>query len=352
MDLSGLYQRVGAWLDETGPVNDIVISSRVRLARNLAGFFFCGQADEAQQRQVLEFVREKLTATDVQGSLWYVPMEQVTALQRQVLTERHLISRELAETGGPRAVALTPDESLAVMVNEEDHLRIQMMANGLQLRETYERICRVDEQLEGQVEYAFSAEYGYLTACPTNTGTGMRVSVMLHLPALKMTGEIEKVLRAAKDLRLAVRGLYGEGSEPVGDFYQLSNQTALGKTEEQIIDDLTRHAVEPMVEYERRARKKLSEGKATALDDKIFRAKGILSHARMVSSEEALYLLSYIRLGIHLGRFRDVRMSTVNRLFLTAQPAHLQTLFGEDLDAGGRDRARADYIRRELAGAA
>ncbi len=331
-----------------GPESDIVISSRVRLARNIAGYNFYAHSTAAEQAEVLNFVHKKLMATRLKDQLKYLEMDETTPLERQLLTERHLISKELAEGEGPRAVALRPDETLALMINEEDHLRIQMMAGGLQLQETYQQIGAVDELLEEKMEYAFSPQYGYLTACPTNVGTGIRVSVMLHLPGLKMTGEIEKVFRAAKDMRLAVRGLYGEGSEPIGDFFQLSNQTTLGKTEEQIIDQLVKQAVEPIVAYERLARRKLLDEQLTNLDDKIFRAKGILTSAQLISSDETLYMLSYIRLGIHLGRIKDITIETMNRLFLLTKPGHLQNLFNEQLDENGRDRARAELIRKHL----
>ena len=348
IDLTQICRNVGSWLTEIGPVSDIVISSRVRFARNIAGFHFYSQANSKQREEILQFAHDKLMSANLCSKLWYVTMADTSELERKLLTERHLISRELAEKEGARAVAWTHDESLAVMINEEDHLRIQVMANGLQLHKTFKRICEVDDLLERQIEYAFSSQYGYLTACPTNVGTGIRVSVMLHLPGLKMTQEIEKVFRAAKDMRLAVRGLYGEGSEPIGDFFQLSNQITLGKTEEEIIENLVVHAVEPIVEYEKQARKKLMQEKQEALDDKIFRAMGILSNARLISSEEALYMLSYIRLGIHLGRIRGVEISTVNRLFLLSQPAHIQNLYQETYDASQRDRARAEYIRKSL----
>ncbi|MCP4707382.1 MAG: protein arginine kinase [Planctomycetes bacterium] len=348
MKFDHIYQGVGAWMDETGPESDIVISSRVRLARNVAGYHFFAHSTTAERSDLLHFIHKKLMSTHLKDQLQYLKMTEATALERQLLIERHLISKELAESEGPRAVALTSDETLAVMINEEDHLRIQMMASGLQLKQTYQRISEVDDLLEEKMEFAFSSQYGYLTACPTNVGTGIRVSVMLHLPGLKMSGEIEKVFRAAKDMRLAVRGLYGEGSEPIGDFFQLSNQTTLGKTEDQIIEQLVSHAVKPIVEYERLARRKLLEERLALLDDKIFRAQGILNHARMISSEETLYMLSYIRLGIHLGRIKNISLETLNRLFLQTKPGHLQNYYQEPLNEQARDRARADLIRKQL----
>jgi len=348
MKLPQLYEHVGAWLDGTGPLCDIVISSRIRLARNIAGFLFFSHASDKEQAELLGFVHDKFNMTQLKDRMWFVDMEDISALERRLLAERHVVSRELAEGQGARAVALSHDESLALMINEEDHLRIQALANGLQLRESYETIVRVDDLLEEQIPYAFSAKYGYLTACPTNLGTGMRVSVMLHLPGLKMTGEIEKVFRAAKDMRLAVRGFFGEGSEPIGDLFQLSNQATMGKTEEQIIDELVTQTVEPIVEYERRARQRLLKDRTAGLDDKIFRARGILAGARLISSEEAMYMLSFIRLGIYLERVKDISIETVNILFLLTQPAHLQHLNHAELDPAHRDRARAEFIRKHI----
>jgi protein arginine kinase len=348
MKPSRTYEGIGVWLEGSGPLGDIVISSRVRLARNVAGFLFFSQAEAQEQAELLHFVRDKVMATELKKDLQYIDMEEASPLERALLAERHVISRQMAEGDGARGVALAHDESLAVMINEEDHLRMQWLSSGLQLEETYARINRVDDLLEGQMDYAFSPQYGYLTACPTNVGTGVRVSVMLHLPALKMTGQMDKVFRAAKDMRLAVRGLYGEGSEPIGDFYQLSNQTSLGKSEQQIIHEVVNDAVTPIVQYERRARQLILEEKRAALDDKIFRALGVLRSARLISSEEALYMLSYLRLGIHLNRIKDVSLGTVNRLFLFTQPAHLQQHYQQKLETPERDEVRAEFIRKEL----
>lgn len=344
-----IYDTIGSWLDDSGPLSDIVISSRVRMARNIAGFEFFTHADAEQQIELHHLVKDKLFSTQLKDDLWYLDMETSEPLERQLLTERHLISKHLAQSKGSRGVAFSHDESLTLMINEEDHLRIQVLANGLQLSELYDRISRLDDILEGQLEYSFSSKYGYLTACPTNVGTGIRVSAMLHLPALKMAGQMEKVLQAAKDMHLAVRGLYGEGSEPVGDFYQLSNQTTLGKTEQQLIDELVTLAVEPIVEYERRARQKLLDERLTTLKDKVFRAEGVLNNARLISSEETMYMLSYVRLGVHLGIIKGIAVNVLNELFLLTQPGHLQNHYKKELDPAQRDEARADFIRERLA---
>jgi protein arginine kinase len=236
------------------------------------------------------------------------------------------------------------------MVNEEDHLRIQVLRSGLQLEEAWDQINAVDDKLEAKLDFAFHPRFGYLTACPTNVGTGIRVSVMLHLPALKLTGEIEKVFRAAKDMRLAVRGLYGEGTEATGDFYQISNQTTLGKSEEDIISDFKHLVIPKIIEYEQHARKTLLSDKTIALDDKVCRALGVLRSARLLTSEEVMFLLSHLRMGINLGRIKDIDIATINELFLLTQPAHLQKLQGKKLEGDLRRAARADFIRQRLNG--
>ncbi len=347
-DISNIYQKSSDWMDGSGPLSDIVISSRIRLARNVAGFVFRTNAEDVQQQEVLNFLHKNIMQTELGDYLHFLNMGQVRQLERQMLSERQLISKRLLEGDGWSGVALSLDESLAIMINEEDHIRMQVLASGLQLDEVYQTINRIDDLLEDKIDYAFSEKYGYLTACPTNVGTGIRVSVMLHLPALKMTGQIEKVFRAARELKLAVRGLYGEGTEPLGDFFQLSNQTTLGKSESQIIEELIALAVEPIVEYERRARDKLLSDRMAVLDDKIYRALGVLQNARLISSDEVAYLLSVIRLGIHLNRIDDIDLRTVNTVFQLTQPAHLQNHFAKELTAGERDEARARFIREQL----
>src|SRR5205814_1613634 len=247
-------------------------------------------------------------------------------------------------------VAVGENETLSIMINEEDHLRIQVLRSGLQLEEAWEQINKIDDQLEAKLDYCFHPRFGYLTACPTNVGTGIRVSVMLHLPALKLTGEIEKVFRAAKDMRLAVRGLYGEGTEATGDFYQISNQTTLGKSEEEIISDFKHLVIPKIIDYEHHARKMLLNERTIALDDKVYRALGQLRSARLLTSEEVLFALSHVRMGINLGRVKDIDIRTINEMFLLTQPAHLQKLQGRKLDGDLRRAARAEFIRQRLNG--
>jgi protein arginine kinase len=220
----------------------------------------------------------------------------------------------------------------------------------LQLEEAWEQISAIDDTLESKLDFCFHPRFGYLTACPTNVGTGIRVSVMLHLPALKLTGEIKKVFRAAKDMRLAVRGLYGEGTEATGDFYQISNQTTLGKNEEEIISDFKHVVIPKIIDYEHHARRTLLNDRTVALDDKVCRALGTLRSARLLASEEVLFLLSHLRMGVNLGRIKDIDLRTINELFLLTQPAHLQKLQGRKLEGDLRRAARADFIRGKLTG--
>ncbi|MCH8878901.1 MAG: protein arginine kinase [Planctomycetes bacterium] len=347
--IDDIAKRTGTWLSGTGPMNDIVISSRIRLARNLAGFPFLTKSDTGQRNEIYRLLYDRVMHTDLGCRILFVDIEEAPELDRQVLVERHLISRQHAEGEGSRGVAVSDKETLALMVNEEDHLRIQVLGSGFRLEQLWERIDKLDDILQQQLDFAFHEQYGFLTACPTNVGTGIRVSVMLHLPALKLAGELEKVSRAAKNMRLAVRGLHGEGTEATGDFYQISNQTTLGKSEKDIIAEFCSIVIPKIVDYERMARQALLKERPTALDDKIWRAYGTLENARTLSTEETLYLLSHLRMGIHLGRLETIPLQTINDLFIKAQPAHLQKIRGMRLDGEERSVFRADYIRQRLA---
>ena len=348
MKLSDLTTRAGEWLRGSGPRSEIVISSRIRLARNVAGLTFLSRCTRTQRAESEQRVRQAIIDSKLAERVLYVNLEKSPELDRQLLVERHLISKPHAAAEGARGVAITEDETVSIMVNEEDHLRIQVLRSGLQLEEAWEQISEIDDALESRLEFAFNPKFGYLTACPTNVGTGIRVSVMLHLPALKLTGEIEKVFRAAKDMRLAVRGLYGEGTEATGDFYQVSNQTTLGKDEHEIIDEFRNVVIPKIIDYETQARKMLREDRLPALDDKVFRALGQLRSARLLSSEEVLFMLSHLRMGVNLSRIKDVDIKTINELFLMTQPAHLQRLMGRKIDGDVRRAARADLVRQRL----
>jgi protein arginine kinase len=350
MKLNDLTNQAGEWLRGSGPMSEIVISSRIRLARNVSGFPFLSKSSRNQRNTLEKKVRDTILTLQPADRMLYVDLQDAPDVDRQLLVERHLISKPHAAAEGARGVAIGENETVSIMVNEEDHLRIQVLRSGLQLEETWEQINKIDDILEAKLDFAFHPRFGYLTACPTNVGTGIRVSVMLHLPALKLTGEIEKVFRAAKDLRLAVRGLYGEGTEATGDFYQISNQTTLGKSEEEIISDFKHVVIPKIIDYEHQARKMLVQDRTIALDDKVQRALGILRSARLIASEETLYLLSHLRLGINLGRIKNIDTRTLNELFLMTQPAHLQKMQGKKLESDARAAARADYIRQRLGG--
>lgn len=348
MIVDDLARKPGQWLRGAGPMNDVVISSRIRLARNIASYPFLNKVSDQQRNELASLIRARI-ASGPTGAEWqYLDIDQLDELDRQVLVERHLISRQLVDVQGARGVSFNRDESASVMVNEEDHLRIQVLRSGLQLDTIWEEINLLDDRLEDEVDYAYHPRYGYLTACPTNVGTGIRVSVMLHLPALKLTGEIDRVFRAAKEMQLAIRGLFGEGTEATGDFFQVSNQVTLGRTEEEIIDDFKRIVIPKIVDYENLARQCLVNEKPLALDDRIFRSYGTLKNARTISSEETMLHLSHLRMGINLGRVKDVELSTVNELFLITQPAHLQKLHGARLNGEKRSSVRAELIRRRL----
>ena len=278
MDLDSLTTTSGEWLRGSGPDSDIVISSRIRLARNLAQFPFPNRADESVRSEIESLLREKIEDLPVGTKIQYVNVRDLKDLDRQFLVERQLISREHAESRGSRSVVIGSEENVSLMINEEDHLRIQVLRSGFALEDCWKEIDRIDDLLEEQVTYAFNEQFGYLTACPTNVGTGIRVSVMLHLPALVLTKEIQKVFQALHKISLAVRGLYGEGSQAMGDFYQISNQVTLGKSEESIIEEL-KDVVPNIIAYERRVRNALVQENRQSLHDQIARAYAILKGA-------------------------------------------------------------------------
>lgn len=346
-NLDNLTHTSGEWLRGNGPEAEFVISSRIRLARNLAQYPFPTRADDPTRAEVEGLLRERVAALPI--SLNYINVSGLSKLDRQFLVERQLISREHSESHGSRGVAISNEENVSLMINEEDHLRIQVLHSGFALEDCWDEINRIDDAIESNVAYAFSDTLGYLTSCPTNVGTGIRVSVMLHLPALVITKEIQKVFHALQKINLAVRGLYGEGSQAMGDFYQISNQATLGKSEDKLIANL--HEVVPnIVNYEKRVRTALVKENRESLHDQVSRAYGILKNAQTISSEETMHLLSSVRMGINLGLIDDLEISTVNELFIHTQPAHLQKLRNEQLDSADRNIARARYIRHRLDG--
>ena len=350
-----LVTQIGEWLKGAGPESDIVISSRVRLARNLADFPFNPQATPQSRKEVEGLLREKLTDAQVIRGLTWVPLGHAPIVDRQVLLERHLISKEQAAIGkeyggGPteRGVAVSRRENLAVMVNEEDHLRLQCLRSGLQLDEAWAELNALDDALARSAPFAFSPRFGFLTCCPTNAGTGLRVSVMVHLPALVIAKQLDKVLEALSRINFNVRGFFGEGSQAMGDFYQISNQVTLGKVEEEMIEEMKK-IVPQIIGFERTCRQKLLESNRKRLEDSVWRAHGILSSARCITTEETLERLSALRLGVNLGLLTGVPIKTINELLIFSQPGHLQKVEGRTLETEERDAARADFIRKRMA---
>jgi protein arginine kinase len=338
---------VGRWLAATGPEADVVLSTRVRLARNLYDVPFTHRAEPRDHERTIEVVRWALTDTGYMENGKFLDNEHLAEPQGQYFVERHLASPDFVVSKAKRGLYVSNDEATSLMVNEEDHLRFQVMASGLDFPEAFTAAAALDEKLESQLQYAFSPEFGFLTACPTNLGTGMRASVLVHLPALVITREIEKVLRGAIHIGLAVRGLYGEGTETKGNFFQISNQKTVGQTEWEIIEtisDISRQ----VILYERKAREYLMKKLRVEVEDKVFRSLGLLRGARVLSSDEAINLIASLRLGVALGIVNEINLEQVTRLLILVRPANLQVMLGENLTAAERDERRATFVRETL----
>lgn len=338
------------WMRGGAPEGDVVISSRIRVARNLAQYPFPHLLSQEQADQVIHAVGLAVNNAEVKkkvGGLELVRLSELSPVERQILVEKHLISPDLLEKYEKKAVALREDEVLSVMVNEEDHLRIQCLMPGLQLHEAWKLVDRLDDGLEKTLDYAFSEQLGYLTACPTNVGTGLRASVMVHLPGLVMTDQLKAVLLNISKLGFTVRGLYGEGTEATGNLFQLSNQITLGHTEEEIIQNLIAITAQ-LINQERAARQAVYQGRREQLEDRIWRAYGTLKNARMISSDETMKLLSQVRLGVDLGIIRDISPERITELMVLTRPAFLIKLAGRDMTAMQRDVFRAELIRNRL----
>ncbi|MDE3067742.1 MAG: protein arginine kinase [Verrucomicrobiota bacterium] len=330
-----------------GPHDRIVMTSRVRLARNLRGAAFPGWAKKQERVKVLEAIRPAVESLPELQGAFSQAMDNLSALDKQILVERHLISREHAVKSAGSGLVLNRDETFCVMINEEDHLRMQALRPGLQLRQAWDAIDHLDTELEKKLDYAFDSELGYLTACPTNLGTGIRVSAMLHLPGLVLAEQINPIVQSVNKLGLAVRGLYGEGTEALGNVFQVSNQMTLGETEGTIVERLEK-VLSQIIEHEDNARQTLLEKKPKMVFNHIGRAYGILANAHSISSKETMNLLSLMRLGVDLGMFPGEERSTVDELFILTQPAHLQRQLSDKLSAEERDLVRADMMRERL----
>lgn len=346
MIIDEMVRRPGSWLstrDDTG----IVISSRVRLARNLKGARFPGWAGEQECVELCARLRHVFSnLTSIADPICF-DMEKLAPVDKDVLKERHLISNELAAKGAGSALIVARDEHVALMINEEDHLRLQAIKPGLDLKAVWEQIDGVDSELEKELDYAYSRRLGYLTACPSNVGTGLRASVMMHLSGLRLLNEIEPLIRGLEKIGFAVRGLLGEGTEANGNMFQVSNQSTLGENERTIIDGLTEIVME-VARHEQNARERLMESRKTYVLDQIGRAFGILTHARVLSSDEAIDLLSGLRLGVELDMLENLTVVGINAIMLLTQPGHLQKMSGKALGPRERDEARAEIVCNKL----
>jgi protein arginine kinase len=344
-----LNQAVSSWMSEEGPDSDIVLSSRIRLARNFDAYKFPTLFSHEEAKKIIENLEEIFQKTDLQkfGQMELLKVDSMQPLQKRVLVEKHLISPNLAEDSPYGAVLLTENEEVSIMINEEDHIRIQCLFPGLQLSEALDAANEIDDWLESNIQYAFDEQYGYLTSCPTNVGTGLRASVMMHLPGLILTQQINRIIPAINQLGLVVRGIYGEGSEALGNIFQISNQITLGKSEVDICRDL-KGVVSQLISQERSAREALRKTSNIQLEDRVFRSLGVLTNSRIIETKEAARCLSDVRLGIDMGLIDNMPKTILNELMILTQPGFLQQYAGGPLRPHERDIRRAALIRERL----
>lgn len=344
-----LNQALSSWMSGDGPESDIVLSSRVRLARNLKNYRFPTSFSSKEAKQIIEKVYYSVKDKSFPGigPLELLIMDDLQPLQKRVLVEKHLISPHLAENSTHGAVLLSENEEISIMINEEDHVRIQCLYSGLQLSEALKTANAFDDVIEDYIDYAFDEKIGYLTSCPTNVGTGLRASVMMHLPGLVLSQQINNIIPAMNRLGLVVRGIYGEGSEALGNIFQVSNQITLGKSEEDIVEEL-QNVVKQLIAQERAARENLAKTSSIQLEDKVFRSYGILSNCRIIESKEAASCLSDVRLGIDMGYIKGISRNILNELMIITQPGFLQQYAGGPLRPNERDVRRATLIRERL----
>ncbi|MBU4342893.1 MAG: protein arginine kinase [Candidatus Omnitrophica bacterium] len=347
MNIGDLLNNQGEWLKTTGPNSDIVMSSRIRLARNLSNYPFSHWASKKEQQEVLKAAKQAVGSSKKIKDPLCLDIGKIDSIDRQFLVERHLMSKEHSIDADNKGLCVSEREVVSIMINEEDHLRIQVMKSGFDLRDAWCIIDSIDSELGNALHYAYSLDFGYLTACPTNTGTGMRASVMLHLPSLVMTKQINKVLQAITKLSLTARGLYGEGTEASGNFFQISNQVSLGHREDDIIDNIER-IIRQIIDHEQSARDVLLLQDKAVLEDRISRAYGTLKSAHIITSSETIDLLSLVRLGVDLSLIKSVDRALINELFIITQPAHLQKIEKKKLNPNERDVKRAEIIRKNL----
>ena len=342
-------QAVSSWMSAEGPDSDIVLSSRIRLARNFADYKFPTIFSHEEAKTIILFMEDliKNAPHDQYGKMEMLKINEMQPLQKRVLVEKHLISPHLAEDSPYGAVLLTENEDISIMINEEDHIRIQCLFPGLQLKEALDTANELDDWLEGHIHYAFDEKHGYLTSCPTNVGTGLRASVMMHLPGLMLTQQLGRIIPAINQLGLVVRGIYGEGSEALGNIFQISNQITLGKSEEDICRDL-KGVVSQLISQERSSREALRKTSNIQLEDRVFRSYGVLTNSRIIETKEAAKCLSDVQLGIDMGFIKNMPKNILSELMTLTQPGFLQQYAGGPLRAYDRDIRRAALIREHF----
>ncbi len=342
-----MARQPASWLTAPGQQTSVVLSSRVRLARNISGLRYPNSADSDTMQKVVSYVGTAIERSNSLTSEGFIKSSDLSSLTRDFLVERHLISPTFLDDEPNRALYIDEDERTSIMINEEDHLRMQSMYPGLHLYRAFERANELDDDLCSSLEIDYDPDFGFLTACPTNVGTGMRASVLIHLPGLVLTGEIDNVIARISKLGLVVRGFYGEGSDVLGNLFQISNQTTLGASENEILKSIET-ITESIITEEDAARNRLLNEAENQIDDKVWRAYGILKYARSLTSEEVMNMLSAVRFGVALGRVSFVDLDQINEILLLSQPAHLQMFYGEEMDQSKRDAVRAQMVRERL----
>ena len=338
---------MSSWIKDDGPNNNIVLSSRVRLARNLSNIPFPGMLTKESSSNVVDKIYDEEMRNGVFKGYKFYDMQDTGFLDRYALVERHLISPNLAVQGSIGAALISSDEQVSIMLNEEDHIRIQAVLPGLQIKEAWNIASSIDDKIESKVDYAFDERLGYLTSCPTNVGTGIRASVMIHLPGLNLSSNINKILQAVMQVGLTIRGIYGEGTEFIGNIFQISNQITLGRSEEETVDNIT-GITEQIINKEKEARGLLFDNNRIMLEDKVWRAWGLMTNARSISGQESMKLLSDIRLGIDMGILKSIPISILNEVMVDTNNANLQKHAARELNAPERDILRAEEIRKLL----
>ena len=342
-----LVGKTASWLQADGSDSAIVVSSRVRLARNIQDMLYPSRSNSEESDKVRDFIYTAIEKAHLLDIGKFYKSEEINGLDRKFLVERHLISPEFMADQASRGLFFSEVEDTSLMINEEDHLRIQALSSGLEIKKAMDIAESIDKKLSESLAYDFDNEYGFLTSCPTNCGTGLRASILIHLPGLVLTNEIDKIIEKITKLGLTVRGFYGEGTEVLGNLFQISNQTTLGRKEQDIIESLER-ITRQLIEHEENARRVLVRDAPDEIKDKIWRAYGILKYARVLTSEETMNLLSAVRLGMALGVLDMIPLTLLNEVLVLAQPAHIQRLYGEDINVSERDARRAELIRGKL----